>query len=67
MQIICTTTTAAAQVLMILLTAKLWPRYDYELRPVISPLPPITFILHLPLIDPLIEQIEGLPETLIVT
>jgi hypothetical protein len=36
MQIICMTTTAAAQVLMILLTAKLWPRYDYELRPVIS-------------------------------
>ena len=45
MQIVCTTAKAAAQVMAILLTAQLQPVRDYEIRPVFSITPPITYTM----------------------
>jgi hypothetical protein len=46
MQIVCRTDDAAAQVLRILLAAGLLPRRDYEIDPISSTAPPITFTLR---------------------
>ena len=45
MQIICATTAAAAQVLAILLAADLHPVQDFEIRPILSTTPPITYTM----------------------
>jgi hypothetical protein len=63
MQIVCTTTSAAGQVLAILLTAQLVPVRDFEIRPIISTTPPITFTMLLVLSAPLLAQIRALPDT----
>jgi hypothetical protein len=65
MHIECTTTSAAAQVLMILLAAELRPVYDFELRPVISTTPPITFTPLLALPALLLTQLRAIPDTTI--
>jgi len=45
MRIVCTTTAAAAQVMVILLAAQLQPFRDYEIWPVFSITPPITYTM----------------------
>jgi hypothetical protein len=45
MQIVCTTPQAAAQVLTILGAAGLQPVRDFEIRPVLSIEPPITYTM----------------------
>jgi hypothetical protein len=49
MQIVCATTTAAAEVLSVLLHAGLHPFYDYRLGPNLPTSPPIVFTLLLDL------------------
>jgi hypothetical protein len=45
MQIVCTTPQAAAQVLTILAAARLQPVRDFQIRPVLSIEPPITYTM----------------------
>jgi hypothetical protein len=45
MQIVCTTAKAAGQVMSILLAAQLQPVRDYEIWPVFSTTPPITYTM----------------------
>jgi hypothetical protein len=62
MLIVCTTVDVAAQVLVILLDAQLWPRTDYKIHPVISPTPPVTFTLLRAVSPTLLSQIRALPD-----
>ena len=66
MQIVCTTASAAARVLAILRTAQLYPVRDYELRPILSIVPPITFTMRQPLPDALRAEIAQVPDTRVV-
>jgi hypothetical protein len=47
MQIVCTTAQAAARVLQLLLTARLRLIGDFEIRPLYSITPPITFTVYI--------------------
>jgi hypothetical protein len=63
MHIICSTTTAAAQVLSILLLAELHPLRDYQLSPVLSTTPPIIFTMIHILTSAQLASIRAIPDT----
>jgi hypothetical protein len=65
MQIICATPRAAAQVLTILLHAELPPVRDYQIRPVLSTIPPISYTMISALTDAQLAQIGAIPDTTI--
>ena len=66
MQIVCATERAAAQVLRILLTADLRPIRDYEIRPILSTTPPITYTLLRPLTEAQVTEIGTVANTTVV-
>ena len=66
MQIVCTTTQAAAQVLLILLTAHLRPARDFELRPVLSLTPPITYTLYRAVPASQVTKLRAIADTTII-
>jgi hypothetical protein len=66
MQIICTTAQAAGQVLQLLLTAGLRPIRDFEIHPVLSTIPPITYTMLAILTDALWAKISAVADTSIV-
>ena len=63
MQIVCTTTSAAAQVLAILLAARLRLVKDFEISPIFSATPPITYTLNWAVTDRQLKQIRALADT----
>jgi hypothetical protein len=65
MQITCSTTSAAAEVIRILLHAGLRPILDYELSPVLSIVPPIDFTMRCVLTAAQITQIGAIADTTI--
>lgn len=65
MQIICTTTRAAAQVLAFLLSAHLQPIRHFEIRPIFSTIPPITYTLYSALTAAQQAQIRAIADTTI--
>jgi len=66
MQIVCTTTSAAAQVLAFLLAAHLQPIRHFEIRPILSTIPPITYTLYSALTDKQVTQICTIAHTTVV-
>ena len=66
MQIVCATVSAAAQVLRILMAAHLRPARDFELRPHLSPTPPITFTMLVILTTAQVTKIGAVSDTTIV-
>ena len=67
MQIVCTTFSGAAEVLAILLTARLRPVSDFEISPIFSTVPPITYALNCPLTARQIKQIRAIADITINT
>jgi hypothetical protein len=67
MQIICSTMSAAAEVVAILLDAGLRPFYDFQISPVLSTVPPIIFTVLRPLSAPQLDQIRILSDITIET
>ena len=63
MQIVCTTTLAAADVLSLLLIAGLRPVRDFEIRPALSTTPPITFMMLVSLPAMQVGKIRAVPYT----
>ena len=63
MRIVCTSTSAAAQVLAILLRAGMLPLHEFQISPVLSILPPIVFTLDHRLPNSVLTQIRPLPDT----
>jgi hypothetical protein len=63
MQIVCATTKAAAEVLSLLLIAGLHPVSDFEIRPVLSTTPPITYILLVTLTATQVHKIGAVADT----
>ena len=63
MQIVCSTDDAAVCVLRILLAAQLLPRRDYEIYPMSSSAPPITFTMFSALPNEKLAQIHALVNT----
>jgi hypothetical protein len=66
MQIICTTTAGAAHVLHDLLAAGLQPLRDFEIHPILSTTPPITYTFSSPLSDELARQIRAIANTSVI-
>jgi hypothetical protein len=66
MQIICTTASAAAAVLHILLAAHLAPIRDFEIRPILAIEPPITFTMLVVLGTAHVTKIRTIADTTIV-
>ena len=65
MHIVCTTASAAAQVLRILMAAHLQPIRDFEIRPILSTTPPITFTMLVILTAVQVTKIRAVPDTTI--
>ena len=65
MQIECTTTESAAEVLSALLIAGQRPIHDFAILPIFAPTPPITFRLLVVLTAALVRQIGALADTTI--
>jgi hypothetical protein len=65
MRIICATTRAGARVMAILLHAGSRPVRDYEIRPLLSNTPPITYTMNSALTDAQLAQISAIPDTTI--
>jgi hypothetical protein len=63
MQILCATTSAAAQVLAILLAARLRPIHDFEIRPILVITPPIAYTMHSALTHRQLIQIRAIADT----
>jgi hypothetical protein len=63
MQILCITTSAAAQVLTILLTAGLRPIHDFEISPILAITPPIVYTMHSALTNRQVTQIRAIAYT----
>jgi hypothetical protein len=63
MQIVCTTASAAAQVLTILLSDHLQPIRDFEIRPVLAVTPPITFTMLVILTAAQVTKIGAVADT----
>jgi hypothetical protein len=63
MQIVCSTTEAAAEVLLLLSLAGLHPVDAFELRPVFSITPPITFIMRVSLTTTQMRKIRAIANT----
>ena len=66
MKIVCATPHAAAQVLTILLAANLQPILDFEIWPVLSTTPPITYTVLVILTAVQVATIGAVPDTTIV-
>ena len=66
MQIICITTQAAAQVLVVLLTAHLQPARDFELHPVLSLKPPITYTLYRAVPRSQMAKLRAIPDATMI-
>jgi hypothetical protein len=66
MRITCSTTEAAAQVLSILLAAHLQPVRDFEIRPVLSTTPPITYTILIGLSTAQMIKIRAVPDTTLI-
>jgi hypothetical protein len=66
MQIVCTTPQAAAQVLHLLLTAGLRPIRDFEIHPVLSTAPPITYTMLTVLKRAHRAKIHALADTMMI-
>ena len=58
MQIECTTTSAAAQVLFVLTDAHLRPGQEFHMAGPCLPNPPIRFSLHVGLLPQVVRQLE---------
>jgi hypothetical protein len=67
MQIVCSTTSAAAQVMKILFAARLRPRYDFQISPVLSTTPPVVFTIDPLLVDGSLPTIRAIADTTIET
>jgi hypothetical protein len=65
-QIVCATVSAAAQVLRILMAAHLWPARDFEIHPILSSTPPITFTMLVILTAVQVTKIRAVADTTIV-
>jgi len=65
MQIVCTTVSAAAQVLQILIAAHLQPIRDYQLQPAFVITPPITYTMLVALTAAQTTKIRALADTTI--
>jgi hypothetical protein len=65
MQITCTTTEAASQVLLILMNAELRPIRDFTIYPILSTTPPITFTMVTSLIGALLDQVGAITGTIV--
>ena len=65
MQIECTTTSAAAQVLFVLSDAQLQPGKAFHMAGPCPPDPPIRFTLHVNLPANVVRRLEGIPDTII--
>jgi|KBSSwiStaDraftv2_1062776.scaffolds.fasta_scaffold3385358_1 hypothetical protein len=66
MQIVCTTTRAAAAVLSILLGAHLRPGYEFRVTGPMPPSTPVYFSFSAPIAAYLVEQLQAIPDTTIV-
>ena len=66
MQIVCATVSAATQVLQILMAAHLRPAQDFEIHPILSNTPPITFTILVILTAAQVTKIRALTNTTIV-
>ena len=67
MRITCTTPQAAAQVLAILYAAQLQPERDFEIHPILSTTPPITFTMLGSLPAEQVAKIRAVADTEIVS
>jgi hypothetical protein len=65
MQIECTTTSAAAQVLFVLVDAHLRPGREFHMTGPCLPDPPIRFTLHGNLLTHVVRQLQGVPAAII--
>jgi len=65
-RIVCTTVSAAAEVLVLLLSAHLLPLRDFEIRPVLADTPPITFTMLVILTTVQLTKIRAVADTTIV-
>ena len=63
MQIVCSTTKAAAEVLLLLSLAGLHLVDAFEIRPVFSATPPITFIMRVSLTATQVRKIRAIADT----
>jgi len=66
MHIVCTTTTAAARVLLILRGAALQPGQDFKIRSGLAATPPITYTVYHPLSDTQVTQARAIAGTTVV-
>ncbi len=66
MRIVCVTPQAAAQVLTILYGAQLQLVRDFELRPVLSTTPPLTFTMLVKLSAAQVSKIRAIADTAII-
>ena len=65
MQITCTTTEAASQVLLILMNAELRPIRDFTICPILSTTPPITFTMVTILVGAPLDQVGAITDTIV--
>jgi hypothetical protein len=63
LEIVCSTTEAAAEVLLLLSLAGLHPVDAFELRPLFSTMPPITFIMRVSLTATQVRKIRAIADT----
>ena len=66
MHIVCTTISAAAEVLVLLLSAHLQPLRDFEIRPVLSITPPITYTLYSAMTTAQVTKIRTVADTTVI-
>ena len=65
MQIECTTTRAAAQVLFVLIDAHLRAGQEFHMTGPCPPDPPVLFTLRVTLSAAVVRQLQGIPDALI--
>jgi hypothetical protein len=65
MQIECTTTIAAGQVLFVLTDLQMQPGREFHIDGPCLPEPPIYFIVHAHLLAPVVRRLECITETVI--
>jgi hypothetical protein len=67
MHIECTTTIAAAQVLFVLMDAKLQPGKEFHIAGPHSPAPPIRYTLYVTLSAAVVSQLQIIPDIIIAS
>lgn len=67
MQIQCMTTSAAAQVLFVLIDAHLRPGAEFQMTSPRAPDPPIRFTLRRNLSTDVVHQLQGIPDIVIAS